>query len=88
MSDNRETFIPERLLAAPGEGTHYSQRTKGPTGPITNKDYVGALVCFINGVQGTFEACRIINGAQCEMASEANGTLGAVRWNFEKMNGF
>lgn len=83
---NRETFIPERPLATPGEGTHFSQRTDGPTGPVTNEDYVGALVSFTNGVQGTLEACRVINGPQCEMAFEVNGTLGAVRWNFEKMN--
>lgn len=83
---NRETFITERPLATPGEGTHFSQRTDGPTGPVTNEDYVGALVSFVNGAQGTLEACRVINGPQCEMAFEVNGTLGAVRWNFEKMN--
>lgn len=83
---NRETFIPERPLATPGEGTHFSQRTEGPTGSVTNEDYVGALVSFENGAQGTLEACRIINGPQCEMAFEINGTLGAVRWNFETMN--
>lgn len=83
---NRETFIPERPLATPGEGTHFTQRTEGPRGSVTNEDYVGALVSFENGAQGSLEACRIINGPQCEMAFEVNGTLGAVRWNFEKMN--
>lgn len=83
---NRETFISERPLATPGEGTHFSQRTEGPKGPVTNEDYVGALVSFENGAQGSIEACRIINGPQCEMAFEINGTLGAVSWNFEKMN--
>lgn len=83
---NHETFIPERPLATPGEGTHFTQRTEGPTGKVTNEDYVGALVSFVNGAQGTFEACRVINGPQCEIAFEINGTLGAVRWNFEKMN--
>jgi len=83
---NRKTFIPERPLATPGEGTHFSQRTEGPKGAVTNEDYVGALVSFENGAQGSLEACRIINGPQCEMAFEVNGTHGAIRWNFEKMN--
>ena len=27
-----------------------------------------------------------MNGPKCEMAFELNGTEGAVRWNFERMN--
>ncbi len=83
---NRETFIPKRPLATPGEGTHFTVRTEGPMGEVTNEDYVGALVRFANGAQGTLEACRVINGPQCEMAFELNGTRGALRWNFEAMN--
>ena len=45
-----------------------------------------ALVEFENGVQGTFEACRAIYGPKCEMALEVNGTQGAAKWNFERMN--
>jgi predicted dehydrogenase len=83
---NRETFIPQRPLATPGEGTHFSVSAGGPMGDVTNEDYVGVLVRFENGVQGTLEACRIINGPQCEMAFEVNGTQGALSWNFERMN--
>ena len=83
---NQETFISQRPLAAPGEGTHFSVSTGGPMGDVTNEDYVGALVQFENGVQGTLEACRIVNGPQCEMAFEVNGTQGALSWNFERMN--
>lgn len=83
---NRETFVKERPLATPGEGTHFTVRTGGPRGAVTNEDYVGALVSFENGAQGTLEACRVINGPQCEMAFEINGTLGSLRWNFERMN--
>jgi predicted dehydrogenase len=83
---NQETFIAERPLATPGEGTHFTQRMDGPKGAVTNEDYVGALVRFKSGAQGTLEACRIINGPQCEMAFEINGTLGSVKWNFETMN--
>lgn len=83
---NRETFIKQRPLAVKGEGTHFSLRTDGPFGDVTNEDYVGLLVQFENGVQGTLEACRAIFGPKCEMAFEVNGTQGAASWNFETMN--
>ena len=71
----------------PGQGTHFSVGKPGdPTGPVTNEDYVSALVEFENGVQGTFETCRAIFGPKCEMAFEVNGTQGAAKWNFERMN--
>ncbi len=83
---NQETFVAERPLATPGQGTHFSVSTDGPRGPVTNEDYVSALVQFANGAHGTLEVCRIIQGAQCEMAFEVHGTEAAVRWNFERMN--
>ena len=83
---NRETFVPERPLATPGEGTHFSVRTGGPAGEVTNEDYVGALVQFANGAHGTLEGCRVINGPECQMAFEVHGTRGALHWDFERMN--
>ncbi|RME59049.1 MAG: gfo/Idh/MocA family oxidoreductase, partial [Caldilineae bacterium] len=84
---NRHTFIQERPLPIPGQGTHFSVGKPGdPTGPVENEDYVSALVEFENGVQGTFETCRAIFGPKCEMAFEVNGTAGAAKWNFERMN--
>ncbi len=83
---NRHTYIPQRPLATKGEGTHFSVQTDGPMGDVTNEDYDGVLVQFENGAQGTFEACRIIKGKDCEMAFEVNGTNGALDWNFERMN--
>lgn len=83
---NQATFIAERPLAIPGEGTHFSVRTEGPTGQVTNEDYVGVLVQFANGAQGTLEACRIINGPECQMAFEVHGTRGALSWDFERMS--
>ena len=82
----QETFIPQRPVAAAGSGTHFSLGTDGKMDAVTNEDYVGVLVRFENGVRGTFEACRIINGPKCEMAFEVHGTEGALRWNFEQMN--
>ena len=82
----QETFIPQRPIAAAGTGTHFTLGSDGKMEAVTNEDYVGALVRFENGVRGTLEACRVINGPKCEMAFEVNGTEGALRWNFERMN--
>ncbi|MFN8492898.1 MAG: Gfo/Idh/MocA family oxidoreductase [Caldilineaceae bacterium] len=84
---HRHTFITERPLPIPGQGTHFSLGKPGdPTGPVENEDYASALVQFENGMQGTFETCRAIFGPKCEMSFELNGTKGALKWNFERMN--
>lgn len=87
LTSNRETFISQRPVAAPGVGTHYDvARGDAPKGPVTNEDYVSALVRFESGAQGILEACRVINGAKCDMSFEVHGTRGALRWNLESMN--
>ncbi|MEM7347742.1 MAG: Gfo/Idh/MocA family oxidoreductase [Chloroflexota bacterium] len=84
---NRETFIRQRPLAQPGKGTHFSVGgPDDPMGDVTNEDYVGVLVSFENGVQGTIETCRVINGPKAEYTFELNGTEGAIKWDFERMN--
>ncbi len=84
---NRETFIKQRPIPQPGVGTHYDRATGGePLGAVTNEDYVSALVRFGNGAQGILEACRVVNGAKCDMSFEVYGTRGALKWNMEKMN--
>ena len=83
---NKETFIHQRPLPK-GGGTHFSVGgPDDPTGDVTNEDYCGILVSFENGVQGTIEMCRVINGPKCEYTFELNGTEGALKWNFEQMN--
>ena len=83
----RETFIAARPIPAPGQGTHYDVGTPdAPTGPVTNEDYVGALIEFENGARGTLEADRTIFGPQSDMAFELNGTRGAASWTHEKLN--
>lgn len=79
------TFIPQRPQPRAG-GTHFDTNAGGPLSPVTNEDYVGVLVKFANGARGTLEACRVIQGPQCQMAWEANGTEGALAWDFERMN--
>jgi predicted dehydrogenase len=83
---NRRTFIATRPLPRAG-GTHYDTAAPDdPRGPVTNEDYVGALVRFEAGAQGTLEACRVITGSQCDLAFEVHGTRGALAWTFERMN--
>lgn len=83
----RETFIRERPVVTPGEGTHFSVGSAdSPMDDVTNEDYVSALVSFKNGIRGSLEGCRVFDGPKCEMAFELIGTDGAVRWNFERMN--
>src|SRR5581483_11451567 len=72
---HRETFIAERPIPPPGVGTHYDTATgEEPKGQVTNEDYVSALARFENGAQGILEACRVINGAKCDMSFEVYGT--------------
>jgi len=81
------TFVKERPLPRPGSTTHYDRGAPGdPRGTVTNEDYVGALIEFVNGARGTLEADRSIFGPQSEMAFELNGSKGAVSWNHEKLN--
>jgi predicted dehydrogenase len=82
-----ETFIPERPLPKPGEGTHYDRGEPGdPTGPVTNEDYAGCFARFENGAVGNFESSRAIVGPQSQMAFEIYGTKGSLMWNLETMN--
>lgn len=84
---NREIFIRQRPIPTPGAGTHYDvARGDEAHGPVTNEDYVSMLVRFERGAQGILEACRVINGAKCDMSFEIHGTRGAVKWNMEDMN--
>lgn len=83
---NRKTFVASRPLARPGAGTHFSVNADGPRAPVTNEDYVGALAQFACGAHGSLEVCRVAKGTRCELAFELNGTLGSVRWNFERLN--
>jgi predicted dehydrogenase len=83
----KETFVQERPIPVPGSGTHYDRGKPGdPTGPVTNEDYVGALVEFESGVRGTLEADRSIFGPQSSMAFELNGSKGAAAWDHERLN--
>jgi predicted dehydrogenase len=82
-----ETFVRERPLPTPGEGTHYGRgRAEDPRGTVTNEDYVGMLCEFAGGARGTFEASRTMIGPESQMAFDVYGTDGALGWNLERLN--
>jgi predicted dehydrogenase len=87
VTSDKEIFIRRRPVPQPGSGTHYDVGSSDePMGDVTNEDYVNALVHFANGARGMLEACRVINGAKCNMSFEIHGTHGAIKWNMERMN--
>ena len=68
-----------------GTGTHFTV-AGGELGEVENEDWVAALVEFETGLVGTIESSRVAVGPEARYAFEANGTEGAVSWNFERMN--
>ena len=79
-------LIPERPKPPPGTGTHFSVvEGEAETGAVENEDWAAALVEFESGLRGTIELSRVIVGAEARYAFEANGSRGAVRWDFERM---
>jgi predicted dehydrogenase len=83
----KETFVKERPLPTPGATTHYELGREGdPTGPVTNEDYVGALVEFQDGARGVLETDRTIMGPQSDMGFDLHGSKGAARWGHETLN--
>lgn len=81
-----ETFIKDRPLPVPGEGTHFSISEGGPRGAVENEDYVGALVEFENGTRGTLESCRVVMGEKFGLTFQLNGSGGALHWHGERMH--
>ena len=79
-------FIGERPMPARSESHVFGAQATVGRGPVTNDDYVTALIRLPNGGRGHLEACRIISGPVCRMAFDVHGTEGAISWNLERMN--
>jgi predicted dehydrogenase len=80
------TLIARRPRVTMGTGTHFSIAEGGELGDVENEDSVASLVEFASGLRGIIEMSRVIIGPACRYTFEANGTKGAVAWNFERMN--
>lgn len=84
-----ETFIKERTLvstsAAKG-GIAAGYEGAAGKGKVTVDDTVLFLARFSGGAVASFEAARQATGNQNRNTFEINGTKGAVKFDFERMN--
>ncbi|MNV02183.1 1,5-anhydro-D-fructose reductase [compost metagenome] len=81
-----ETFIKERPLAEEMTGLSAKGNKHAPKGPVTVDDATLFLTRFTNGALGSFEATRFAAGHRSTNSFEINGSLGSVRFDFERMN--
>ncbi|SET17824.1 Gfo/Idh/MocA family protein [Paenibacillus sp. NFR01] len=81
-----ETFVKERPLASTMTGLSARASADAPKGPVTVDDATLFLARFGNGALGSFEATRFAAGHRSTNAFEINGSLGSVRFDFERMN--
>lgn len=83
MSD---TFIKERPLASAMTGLSARASKDAPRGEVTVDDATLFLARFVNGTMGSFEATRFAAGHRSTNSFEINGSLGSVKFDFERMN--
>lgn len=81
-----ETFIKERPIASEMTGLSAKGDKGGPKGEVTVDDATLFLARFENGALGNFEATRFAAGHRSTNAFEINGSLGSVKFDFERMN--
>lgn len=81
-----ETFIKERPLADQMSGLSAKGSREAPRGEVNVDDATLFLALFGNGVLGSFEATRFATGHRSTLAFEINGSLGSVKFDFERMN--
>jgi len=82
-----ETFIKQRKrLSGTGGETLGAGKGGGQMGDVTVDDAVLFLARFSGGAVATFEAARQATGNQNRNQFEINGTKGALKFDFERMN--
>ena len=81
-----ETFIKERPIAAEMTGLSAKGSNDAPRGEVTVDDATLFMARFNNGALGSFEATRFAAGHRSTNSFEINGSLGSVRFDFERMN--
>ncbi|ANE45103.1 dehydrogenase [Paenibacillus swuensis] len=81
-----ETFVKERPIADSMSGLSAKGSEDAPKGPVTVDDATLFLARFANGALGSFEATRFAPGHRCTNSFEINGSLGSVKFDFERMN--
>lgn len=83
-----ETFIKQRKMIASGStgGIAAGAQGAGDMADVTVDDAVLFLARFSGGAVASFEAARQATGNQNRNGFEINGSKGALRFNFERMN--
>lgn len=83
-----ETFVKERTRMSGGAagGIAAGIASGQGKGPVTVDDTVLFLARFSGGAVASYEAARQATGNQNRNGFEINGTRGALRFNFERMN--
>jgi predicted dehydrogenase len=83
-----ETFVKERSVQTGVAAGGIAAGMKGAAkkGKVTVDDCVLFLARFSGGAVATFEAARQATGNQNRNAFEINGTKGAIKFDFERMN--
>jgi predicted dehydrogenase len=82
-----ETFIKKRKrLVGTGGETLGAGKGAGEMGDVTVDDAVLFLARFSGGAVASFEAARQATGNQNRNTFEINGTKGALKFDFERMN--
>lgn len=81
-----ETFIKKRPIAAEMTGLSAKGSKDAPKGPVTVDDATLFLARFASGALGSFEATRFAAGHRSTNSFEINGSLGSVKFDFERMN--
>ena len=87
-----ETFVKQRKIieqeGVSDEQLRYAKAEGGSAkmGDVTVDDAVLFLVKYNNGAVGSYEAARQATGNQNANGWEINGTKGALKFNFERMN--
>ncbi|MDY6913345.1 MAG: Gfo/Idh/MocA family oxidoreductase [Planctomycetota bacterium] len=83
-----ETFIKERQLmaGAAAGGIAEGLKKSGKKGKVTVDDTVLFLARFNGGAVASFECARQATGNYNRNGFEINGSKGAIRFNFERMN--
>lgn len=81
-----ETFVKERPLPSSMTGLSARGDKDAPKGPVTVDDATLFMARFANGALGSFESTRFAPGHRCTNSFEINGSLGSVKFDFERMN--
>ena len=83
-----ETFIKQRklMVGTVAGGITEGLKSSEATGEVTVDDTVLFLARFSGGAVGSFEAARQATGNQNRNSFEINGTLGSLKFDFERMN--